>query len=198
MLSTKLTITGLTILLFIPPSGTVAQVGETLLGAGPTFTYSRPSTRQLWGLAARRQWYPARAVVSRVRSSVQFTRSGSPDPLIFSGGLDLGLTVPRGASGALIAPSLTLGAGLFYYATGRDLELNCRSDGTCERLNRGYDPGLSLVWTGTLGFEFAMRPPWTGFIDIAVHVPSGIGGNGFANDPTAAFPGLSFGLMRSR
>jgi hypothetical protein len=123
-------------------------------------------------------------------------RWGSPDPVLFTGGFDLGLTVPRGPKGALIAPSLTLGAGVFYYATGREIDPDCYM-GTCHPTNRGYDPGLLLVWTATLGFELAMRAPWTGFIDIALHVPSRLGRNGFAGDPYAAFPGLAFGLMRS-
>ena len=197
-MSSRFLVTGwLVVATLLPNSGAVGQERESLFGTGPTLTYSRPGDRHLWGVGVRQQWYPRRAVVSRLRGSVQFTRSGTPDPLLLTAGFDLGLTVPRGSTGALIAPSLTLGAGVFYYATGRAIDPNCYM-GTCNPVNRGYDPGLLLVWTGTLGFELAMRPPWSGFIDITVHAPSGIGRNGFAGDPHAGFPGLAFGLMRSR
>jgi hypothetical protein len=86
---------------------------------------------------------------------------------------------------------------VFYYASGRDLQTFC-SSGTCTTVNQGYDPGFLLVWTATLGFEIALARRWSLVADFALHVPSGIGNNGYAGDPHAAFPGFAVGLLRSR
>jgi hypothetical protein len=174
-----------------------AQARQTLRGGGATFTYSRPGDRRLWGIGARLQGYPRSALIYRLRASSQFYRTGSPDPLLFTAGVDLGVTPPRGPQLPEFSPTLTLGAGLFYYVTGRDIDSNCTSAG-CSPFNRGYDPGPLVVWTATLGFDAALTVPWSMFAEFALHVPSGIGRNGFAGDPHAAFPGFAFGLMRRR
>lgn len=167
-----------------------------LVGGGPTYTYTRPGDRELWGIGARLQGYPSSVLIYRLRVSSQFYRSGSPDPLLFTGGVDVGLTLPRGPQGSDVVPSLTLGAGFFYYATGKDLQTFCTGPGgACSTVNQGYDPGPLLVFTATLGFDFALSPPWRGFADIALHAPSGLGRNGYAGDPHAAFPGLALGLL---
>jgi hypothetical protein len=70
----------------------------------------------------------------------------------------------------------------------------CITDDSCREWNSGYDPGFLLVITATAGLEYAIAAEFSVFLDGALHVPSGIGENGFAGDPTAAFPGLSFGL----
>ena len=167
------------------------QTHATIIGVGPTFTLTRPGDRPLWGVGARIQSSPTGALVYRVRGSLQFVRKGQgPQPLLATAGLDFGVRTGGGLDGM----SLTLGPSLFYYATGRAIERYCITEDSCREWNRGYDPGFLLVITATAGLEYAIAAGFSVFLDGSLHVPSGIGRNGFAGDPTAAFPGLSFGL----
>jgi hypothetical protein len=123
-------------------------------------------------------------LVYRAHSSFQFARKGpEPYPLLATAGLDLGVR----SGGGLDAISFTLGPTFFYYLSGRD-----------EHSNQTYDLGLLLMITAKLGFELQVGSRTSAFMDYALHVPSGIGRNGYASDPTAAVLGLSLGLAFRR
>ena len=171
------------------------QTDGSVIGVGPTFTLTRPGDRPLWGIGGRWQSSPKLGLVYRARGSFQFARKGpEPYPLLATAGLDLGVRSGKG----LDAISFTLGPTLFYYPSGRKIDPNCASFRPCRPINRGYDLGFLLMVTATLGFELSLGERTSAFLDYTMHVPSRIGRNGFASDPTAAVLGLSCGLAFQR
>ena len=171
-------------LVFAFSSQLSAQPPPTLLGVGPTYILTRPGDRPLWGIGARLQSSPKLGLVYRAHGSFQFARKGpEPYPILATAGLDLGLRSGRN----LDAISFTLGPTLFYYPSGRDVHPN-----------HSYDLGFLLMVTANLGFELQVGSRTSAFLDYTLHVPSRIGRNGYAGDPTAAVLGLSCGLAFQR
>lgn len=161
-----------------------AQSPPTLVGIGPTYTLTRPGDRPLWGIGGRWQSSPGLGLVYRGRGSFQFARKGpEPFPLLATAGIDFGVRSGR----SLDAISFTLGPTLFYYPSGRH-----------EQPGHSYDPGFLLMVTANLGFELGLGAGKSAFLDYTLHIPSRIGRNGYASDPTAAVLGLSCGLAFQR
>jgi len=160
------------------------QTDGRQIGVGPTYTLTRPGDRPLWGIGGRWQSSPKLGLVYRAHGSFQFARKGpEPYPILATAGLDFGVR----SGGGLDAISFTLGPTIFYYLSGSH-----------ENSNQTYDLGLLLMITAKLGFELQVGSRTSAFMDYALHVPSGIGRNGYASDPTAAVLGLSCGLAFQR
>ena len=156
------------------------QTDGRLIGVGPTYTLTRPGDRPLWGIGGRWQSSPRAGLVYRARGSFQFARKGpEPYPLLATAGVDFGVRSGKG----LDAVSFTLGPTLFYYPSGNHAHPG-----------HDYDLGFLLMVTANLGFELQVGSRTSAFLDYTLNVPSRIGRNGYAGDPTAAVLGLSCGL----
>jgi hypothetical protein len=173
---------------------TAQGVSPTLLGLGSGFILTRPNDHKLWGVHGRLQSYLAPAAIVRGVATLEFLRSDwSVTPVIASVGGELGVSIP-GRGGGVTSP-LTLGLAMFYYGAGSDVITDCRSDGRCEQRNMGYDLGFMLAATATWGLEYRVGAESLFYTDFRLYLPSGLGSNGYAGDPSAAFVGFSMGFL---
>lgn len=156
------------------------RASPTLFGFGSGFVLTRPGNLKLWGVHGRLQSYLAPAAIVRGVATVEFLRSdGSATPLIASAGGEIGFSIPGRAAG--VTSPLTLGLTTFYFGAGSE-----------------YDLGFMLAATATWGLEYRVGAESIFYTDFRLYVPSGLGSNGFAGDPSAGFVGFAMGFLFAR
>jgi len=160
---------------------------EWRVGAG--FLISRPKAR-LWGINAQRERRLTRLVVYRGVASIDGI---TLDPTLVTVSADVGLRGDLAPLSALIAIGPTLG----YFIAPRRLYPMCQGS-SCFTVQRGYEPGPLFAATGSLALGLRVSSELRIFTEVRVHVPSGIGRSGFAQDPHAAFVERAFGVSLLR
>lgn len=177
----------------------VAQRPRPAVGLGTGFVFTRPGDVKLWGVNARIHAQQTGAIAYRAYGGLEFVRSdGGSTPVIFSAGGEVGLSPYPWAKMKSLAPNLSLGGTFLYYAAGQQPITRCRASGECVEDNNGYDVGFVFAITATAGVTVPMSDRYAFYVDFRLFIPSGIGRNGFAGDPTAAFPGGQFGVLLRR
>jgi hypothetical protein len=175
------------------------------VGIGSGFTITRIEQSKLWGVNGRFQSCLATGELGcvgyRVHGGMQFVPTvDTITPNIAQLGADLGFMMhPVADPGRWwFVPSVTIGASLLYFFGGSNIETWCYAPTLCETVNSGYNTGLLLAGTGTLGFDLRLTPSTGLYADLRVHIPARLGSAGYGKDPHAAFVAAAFGVLLRR